>query len=162
MSKQLSEGDDLLGLAASLKQQVPCAMFMSSIVEDIVDKKIEANVFVDQWPSFTTVVSQEFCPCVSEVADIRIYTTDKQNIEPLLTSAALLENTGTWQLIYFVASEEDVEELSSYLLELFNSHASTKKRRSAIAFDLKLYQRDLKNIVPNCEVTKSIHEEFVI
>ena len=75
---------------------------MGPVVEDIVDK---AKVFVDQWPSFTTVISLAFTPCLSAAADIHIYTTEKQNIEPLLTSAALLENTGTWQLIHFVTSE---------------------------------------------------------
>ena len=159
--KQLSEDEELLALAASLKQLVPCARFMSCIVEDIVDKKIEANVFVDQWPSFTTVVSQEFSPCVSEVADIRIYTTDKQNIEPLLTSAALLENAGTWQLIHFVSSEEDVEELSSHLLELFKSHESTKRKESCVVFDYKLYERDIKTIV-RLETRKNVSEEFFI
>ena len=160
--KQLSEGDELLELAVSLKQQVPCAKFMGCIVEDIVDKKIEANVFVDQWPNFTTVVSQEFSPCISEVADIRIYTTDKQNIESLLTSAALLENTGTWQLIHFVASEEDVEKLTSYLLELFKSHASTKSKESSVIFDYKLYQRDIKTMVRLHRTRKNVSEEFFI
>ena len=77
---------------------------MGQVVEDIVGKKIEAKVFVDQWPSFTTVISLELTPCLSEVADICIYTTEK-HVEPLLTSAALLENTGIWQLIHFVTSE---------------------------------------------------------
>ena len=160
--KQLSEGDELLKLVVSLKQQVPCARFMGCIVEDIVDKKIEANVFVDQWPNFTTVISQEYSPCVSEVADIRIYTTDKQNIEPLLTSAALLENTGTWQLIHFVASEEDVEELTSYLLELFKSHASTKSKESSVVFDYKLHERDIKTIVRLGITKENVSEEFFI
>ena len=160
--KKLSEGDELLELVVSLKQQVPCARFMGCIVEDIVDKKIEANVFVDQWPSFTTIVSQEFSPCVSEVADIRIYTTDKQNIEPLLTSAALLENTGTWQLIHFVSSEEDVEELSSHLRELFKSHESTKRKESSVVFDYKLYERDIKTIVRFGITKESVSEELFI
>ena len=159
---KLSEDEELLVLAASLKQQVPCARFMSCIVEDIVDKKIEANVFVDQWPSFTTVISREYSPCVSEVADIRIYTTDKQNIEPLLTSAALLENAGTWQLIHFVASEEDVEELSYYLLEIFKSHASTKSKESSVILDYKLYEGDIKTMVRLQRTRKNVSEEFFI
>jgi len=143
-SKMLNEKEELLELAESLKKQTPCARFMSNVVEDVIDKKIDANVFVDQWPSFTTVISQEFSPCLSEVADIRIYTTEKENIEPLLTSADLLQNIGTWQLVHFVASKEEVEKLSSYLLETFKSHTSITGKECVVTFDYKLYEADLK------------------
>ena len=156
---QLTEDEEVHELARILKKQQGCAKFMGEVVEDIVEKKVEAKVFVDQWPSFTTVISQEFTPCLSELADIRIYTTDKQNIEPLLTSASLLQNTGTWQLIHFVASEECVEELSSHLLDLFKSHASTKGKQCAIVFDYKLLEPKPRPI----EIAqKSLGEEFNI
>jgi len=145
-SKLLTEVVELLELVVSLKKQMPCARYMSNVIEDVIGKKVDANVFVDQWPRFTTVISQEFSPCLSEVADIRIYTTEKENIEPLLTSAALLQNIGTWQLVHFVASKEEVEELSSYLLETFKSHTSITGKECVITFDYKLYEAHLKGI----------------
>ena len=40
---------------------------MWQIVKEIHEKKLEANVYTDQWPNFTTVVSQEFTPKLSQV-----------------------------------------------------------------------------------------------
>ena len=40
---------------------------MWQIVKDVKNGKMEANLFVDQWPDFNTVISQEFIPRLSEV-----------------------------------------------------------------------------------------------
>ena len=93
------------------------------------------------------------------MADIRIYTPDKQNVEPLLTSAGLLQNIGTWQVIHFVANEQSVEKLSSHLLELLNSYASTKGKQCAIVFDNKLYESKPEAIE---EAPENLGEEFFI
>ena len=35
--------------------------------------------------------------CVAQVADIRIYTTNRDRVMPVIQGAKLLENTGCWQ-----------------------------------------------------------------
>ena len=40
---------------------------MYQVVKDTRDGLMEANLFTDGWPDFTTVVSQEFVPRLSEV-----------------------------------------------------------------------------------------------
>ena len=40
---------------------------MWQVVKDTRDGFMEANIFVDNWPNYTTVVSQEFTPRLSEV-----------------------------------------------------------------------------------------------
>ena len=40
---------------------------MYQLTKDIIDKTLEANLYVDQWPEYTTIISQEFTPRLSEV-----------------------------------------------------------------------------------------------
>ena len=40
---------------------------MFQLTKDIIDKTLEANLYVDQWPEYTTIISQEFTPRLSEV-----------------------------------------------------------------------------------------------
>ena len=40
---------------------------MWQVVKDVQGKKMDAKIFTDQWPNFTTVITQEFTPRVSEV-----------------------------------------------------------------------------------------------
>ncbi len=37
------------------------------IVKDILDHSLVANLYVDQWPEYTTIITQEFRPRLSEV-----------------------------------------------------------------------------------------------
>ena len=40
---------------------------MYQLAKEVKDKRIKANLYVDDWPKFTTVISQEFTPRLSEV-----------------------------------------------------------------------------------------------
>ena len=40
---------------------------MWQVVKDTRDGVMEAKLYTDEWPEFTTVISQEFAPRVSEV-----------------------------------------------------------------------------------------------
>lgn len=41
---------------------------MWQVAKDAQDGLMEANLFTDDWPDFTTVISQEFKPRLSEVS----------------------------------------------------------------------------------------------
>lgn len=41
---------------------------MWQVVKDVQNGKMEANLYADKWPEFTTIISQEFTPRISEVA----------------------------------------------------------------------------------------------
>ena len=40
---------------------------MWQLTREVKDKRIKANLYVDDWPKFTTIISQEFTPRLSEV-----------------------------------------------------------------------------------------------
>jgi hypothetical protein len=40
---------------------------MWQVVRDTRDGRMEANLFTDEWPNYTTVISQEIAPRLSEV-----------------------------------------------------------------------------------------------
>jgi hypothetical protein len=40
---------------------------MWQVVRDTRDGLMEANLFTDEWPNYTTVISQELAPRISEV-----------------------------------------------------------------------------------------------
>ena len=42
---------------------------MWQLTEDLRNKKIKADLYVDDWPNFTTFVSKEFSPCLSKVSN---------------------------------------------------------------------------------------------
>ena len=45
--KQLTENEEVSELERILKKQPGCARFMGQVVDDIMDKKVEAKVFVE-------------------------------------------------------------------------------------------------------------------
>ena len=61
---------------------------------------MEANLFTDDWPDYTTVVSQEFAPRLSRVADIRFHSKRADQVMQVLNEAGLLKKTGNWQGIF--------------------------------------------------------------
>lgn len=73
---------------------------MYQVVKDTRDGKMEANFFTDDWPNFTTVVSQEFAPKFSTTADLRFHSKRADKVMQVLNAARLLKNTGSWQVIY--------------------------------------------------------------
>ena len=40
---------------------------MWQLTGEVKDKRIKANLYVDDWPKFTTIITQEFTPRLSEV-----------------------------------------------------------------------------------------------
>ena len=49
---------------------------MWQTVNDVSNRKVMANFFTDQWPKFTTIVSQEFTPRISEVLIANVLSFD--------------------------------------------------------------------------------------
>jgi hypothetical protein len=43
---------------------------MWQVVRDTHDGLMEANLFTDEWPNYTTVISQELAPRLSEVINL--------------------------------------------------------------------------------------------
>ena len=74
---------------------------MWQVVRDTRDGLMEANLFTDNWPDYTTVVSQEFAPRLSQRADIRIYSKIKKVdcVMQVINGAELLPSNVEWQLI---------------------------------------------------------------
>ena len=60
---------------------------------------MDANLFTDNWPDYTTVVSQEFAPRLSVRADIRIHSKIKKvdRVMQVINSANLLPSNVEWQ-----------------------------------------------------------------
>ena len=74
---------------------------MWQVVRDTRDGVMDANLFTDNWPNYTTVVSQEFAPRLSQRADIRIYSKIKKvdGVMQVINGAELLPSNVEWQLI---------------------------------------------------------------
>ncbi len=72
---------------------------MYQVVKDTRDGRMEANFFTDDWPNFTTVISQEFAPKLSNVADLRFHSKRADKVMQVLNAAKLLE-IGNWQVIH--------------------------------------------------------------
>ena len=73
---------------------------MWQVVKDTRDGLMEAKLFTDSWPDFTTVVSQEFVPKLSTVADLRFHSKRADKVLQVLNAAELLKKMGNWQVIY--------------------------------------------------------------
>ena len=73
---------------------------MWQVVRDTRDGLMEANLFTDDWPDYTTVVSQEFAPRLSRVADIRFHSKRADQVMQVLNETGLLKKTGNWQGIF--------------------------------------------------------------
>ena len=74
---------------------------MWQVVRDTRDGVMDANLFTDNWPNYTTVVSQEFAPRLSQRADIRIHSKIKKvdQVMQVINGAELLPSNVEWQLI---------------------------------------------------------------
>ena len=74
---------------------------MWQVVKDTRDGSMDANLFTDNWPDYTTVVSQEFAPRLSQRADIRIHSKIKKvdRVMQVINGAELLPSNVEWQLI---------------------------------------------------------------
>ncbi len=73
---------------------------MYQVVKDTRDGRMEANFFTDDWPNFTTVVSQEFPPKLSNVADLRFHSKNADKVMDVFNAVELLKEVGNWQAIY--------------------------------------------------------------
>lgn len=72
---------------------------MWQVVRDTRDGLMDANLFTDVWPDYTTVVSQEFAPRLSQIADIRIHSKKVDSVMQVINAAELLPSIVEWQLI---------------------------------------------------------------